>query len=183
MPEILRPEKRFDLQRYCAHRWYEAARVDSWFECMGARNASAVYRPGPGGQLDVENRMYLPLVGWVTARGVGKVVGNRMFAVSFSMFATQTEANYVVLDFDEKHYNWTVVHSPQGGLVWVLVRERFKMTQALASYILSIIKPRIGASRSLTFNTRLDDEENKCFDAAEALRLEVEFEKACPDAC
>ena len=163
-----------DLTRYCdGEPWYEAARLDSAFECLGVQNCSAVYTLLPAGEVQVVNTAHGAVFGLpYSVRGVARTTGrdNRALAVSF-LDSMNSKTNYFVLDFDADAYQWAVVVGPQkGGLAWVLVRDNYEMSEELARRLVGELMLHGILVEKMVFNTADRSTRNRCLVSAERLR-------------
>ncbi len=115
-----------DLQRYQG-LWYEAARLDHWFQ-RGCIQSSAEYRLQESGAIAVTNRCVTEAGKQREAQGQALPVAGRpaQFRVSFGFFSrlfTPRAGNYWVIALDD-NYQWVMVGHPNRKYLWVLSREQ-----------------------------------------------------------
>jgi lipocalin len=116
-------DQTFDLERYLG-TWYEIARFPHSFE-KDLVGVTATYTLRKDGKIDVLNQGFLhTLDGKLkTAKGKAKIPDPdepRRLKVSFFLFFF---SDYLVLELDEKDYQWALVGSSSPDYLWILSRK------------------------------------------------------------
>lgn len=120
-PDGIVAVEKFDLNRYLG-TWYEAARIDNWFE-RGTEQVSATYSLREDGMVKVFNKGYDPAgKKWKTAEGKAKFAGDPSRGALKVSFFGPFYGGYTVFDLDREHYSWALVAGSNRGYLWILSR-------------------------------------------------------------
>lgn len=123
MPEGVTPVNNFDLNRYLG-KWYEIARLDHSFE-RGLEQVSAEYSLKKGGSVKVVNRGYSTTKQkWSESVGNAKFVQDTNTGYLKVSFFGPFYGSYVVLELDEKGYEYAFVSGPNLSYLWLLSRQK-----------------------------------------------------------
>lgn len=151
IPQGLVAVDRFELERYLG-TWYEAARIDNWFE-RGTEQVSATYSMRDDGMVRVVNRGYDPKkMRWSGAEGKAKFAGVPTVGALQVSFFGPFYASYNVIALDRGRYGWAMVTGRSRDYFWILSRmprmERRLLDSLLADAhakgfdTLKVIRPR-----------------------------------------
>jgi lipocalin len=116
-------DKTFDLERYLG-TWYEIARFPHSFE-KDLVGVTATYSLRKDGKIDVLNQGFLHTLDGKLKKAKGKAKipdpdEPRRLKVSFFLFFF---SDYLVLELDEKNYQWALIGSSSPDYLWVLSRK------------------------------------------------------------
>lgn len=121
LPEGIKPVEGFAVQRYLG-QWYEIARLDHSFE-RGLTRVTATYSLRPDGGLKVVNRGYSAAKNtWKTAEGKAFFVNQPDTGYLKVSFFGPFYGSYVVVDLDQKNYQYALIAGPNKSYLWLLSR-------------------------------------------------------------
>ncbi len=121
LPKNVKPVDGFSLQRYLG-RWYEIARLDHSFE-RGLGHVTAEYSLRQNGGATVLNQGYSAKARkWKTAQGKAFFVKQSDLGYLKVSFFGPFYGSYVILDLDQKNYEYALVCGPNRSYLWLLAR-------------------------------------------------------------
>ena len=114
--------KQLDLKRYLG-TWYEIARFPHSFE-KGLEGVTATYSLKPNGKIKVVNQGYKNSLDGPLQRAEGKAkIPDKnepgKFKVSFFWIFY---SDYLVMELDQKNYDWVMIGSSSPRYLWILSR-------------------------------------------------------------
>ena len=113
-----------DVERYSG-LWYQVARYPHSFQKGECAESTAEYTIRDDGKIGVLNHCWKDYYGGESSSKVRAVAtpvdnsGNRLRVVFFLLFP----ANYLIIELDDKDYQWAAVTGPSLDTLWVLSRE------------------------------------------------------------
>lgn len=134
-----------DWRQY-AGRWYEQARIPSWFEPTTFGDVTADYIPRSDGSFIVVNRAFDPSGQEHTVVGTAHVDRQRRGTLRVS-FMPPFSAPYVVLAHG-KQYDWAIVGGPSRHRLWLLTRQPILSPQSPLWREIIAVALRFGYSRN-----------------------------------
>jgi apolipoprotein D and lipocalin family protein len=121
VPKGVKPVQGFELNRYLG-RWYEIARLDHSFE-RGLSQVTAEYTMRDDGGVRVLNRGYSEKKQqWNSAEGKAYFVKTPDQGYLRVSFFGPFYGSYVILELDEKEYQYSVISGPNKSYLWILAR-------------------------------------------------------------
>lgn len=121
VPENVKPVKDFELPRYLGE-WYEIARFDHSFE-EGLSEVTATYSMRDDGGVKVINRGYSKEDGrWDEAEGKAYFVESETTGHLKVSFFGPFYASYVIMELDQKGYQYALITGPDKDYLWILAR-------------------------------------------------------------
>jgi apolipoprotein D and lipocalin family protein len=122
VPKGVKPVQPFNADRYLG-RWYEIARLDHSFE-RGLTRVTAEYSKRADGGIKVLNRGYAEKKQqWKSAEGKAYFVNQPDEGFLKVSFFGPFYGSYVILDLDQKDYQYSVVCGPNKSYLWILARK------------------------------------------------------------
>ena len=121
VPENVKPVRGFELPRYLGE-WYEIARFDHSFE-EGLSEVTATYSMRDDGGVKVINRGYSKEDGrWDEAEGKAYFVESETTGHLKVSFFGPFYASYVIMELDQKGYQYALITGPDKDYLWILAR-------------------------------------------------------------
>lgn len=130
IPENVKPVDNFNVHSYLG-KWYEIARLDHSFE-RGLTHVTAEYSLRDDGGLKVINRGYSPKENrWKEAVGKAYFVEEPSKGYLKVSFFGPFYGSYVIIDFDQKNYQYSLVCGPDSSYLWILSRTPTMQTEVI----------------------------------------------------
>jgi apolipoprotein D and lipocalin family protein len=121
MPEKVKPVDNFNVHNYLG-KWYEIARLDHSFE-RGLTRVTAEYALREDGGLKVINRGYSAKENrWKEAVGKAYFVEDSSKGYLKVSFFGPFYGSYVIIDLDQKDYQYSLICGPDRSYLWILSR-------------------------------------------------------------
>jgi apolipoprotein D and lipocalin family protein len=121
IPDDVKPVDDFMVEKYLG-KWYEIARLDHSFE-RGLSRVTAEYSLRDDGGVKVLNRGFVAEEGkWKEAEGKAFFVNEPTQGYLKVSFFGPFYGSYIIMELDEKDYQYSLVCGPKKSYLWILSR-------------------------------------------------------------